>query len=154
MKTPDEIKKDDFWYRTIMYRLTHENMWDEHCPGSLTLFGRKQTAKLALAYIQQLESTYSQVSKALCGKENATLDELLTAANQLKSRLAQVEKERDAAVSDLVRSKYCPVCVHHTKDGNEEPCKHCINNTSKLEWRGVCAENSKEDSYGKDQHAL
>ena len=34
----------------------------------------------------QLESTISQVSKALCGKENATLKELLQAADQLKAR--------------------------------------------------------------------
>ena len=39
----------------------------------------------ALAYIQQLESTYSQVSKALCCKENATLEEILEAVDQLKS---------------------------------------------------------------------
>lgn len=39
----------------------------------------------ALTYIQQLESSYSQVSKALCGKENATLDEVLQAVSQVKN---------------------------------------------------------------------
>lgn len=39
-----------------------------------------------LTKAQQLESTISQVSKALCGKENATLKELLKAADQLKAR--------------------------------------------------------------------
>ena len=39
-----------------------------------------------LTKAQQLESTISQVSKALCGKENATLKELLQAAYQLKAR--------------------------------------------------------------------
>lgn len=33
---------------------------------------------------EKLKSTYSQVSKALCGKENATLDELLQTVDQLK----------------------------------------------------------------------
>lgn len=32
------------------------------------------------------ESSYQQLSKALCGKENATLDEMLEAAEQLKHR--------------------------------------------------------------------
>lgn len=32
------------------------------------------------------ESSYSQLSKALCGKENATLGEMLEAADQLKHR--------------------------------------------------------------------
>lgn len=32
------------------------------------------------------ESTYRQLSKALCGKENATMDEMLEAAEQLKHR--------------------------------------------------------------------
>lgn len=44
-----------------------------------------------LAYIHQLESTISQVSKALCNKENATLDELLQAVSQVKSRVAQLD---------------------------------------------------------------
>ena len=39
-----------------------------------------------LTKAQQLESTISQVSKALCGKEKATLKELLQAADQLKTR--------------------------------------------------------------------
>lgn len=33
---------------------------------------------------EQLKSTIRQVSKALCGKENATKDELLQAVNQMK----------------------------------------------------------------------
>lgn len=57
-----------------------------------------QIMKDALAYIQQLEAkdvqqtqiiaeleaSYSQVSKALCGKENATLEEVLQAVEQVK----------------------------------------------------------------------
>lgn len=85
-----------------------------------------------LESIEQLESTVSQVSKALCGKENATLDELLQAVDQLKSRLAQVERERDAAVEDFTQfviygEHECRLCRHY-----EEVCLDCT-----WEWRGV-----------------
>lgn len=50
----------------------------------------------------QLESTISQVSKALCGKENATPDELLKAADQLKSVIEIVRAERDATNKDRI----------------------------------------------------
>ena len=40
------------------------------------------------------EASFQQLSKALCGKENATLDEMLEAAEQLKHR---AEPEQMAA---------------------------------------------------------
>jgi len=43
-----------------------------------------------LTKAQQLESTTRQVSKALCGKENATAEEIIAA-------FSQVKRERDAA---------------------------------------------------------
>lgn len=46
-----------------MYNLTHPNMWDEHCAGSLTLKGRKETAKIALRYIQKLEAHIAELEK-------------------------------------------------------------------------------------------
>lgn len=42
--------------------------------------------KDAFEYIQQLEANWSQVSKALYGKENATLDEVLRVIDQLTTR--------------------------------------------------------------------
>jgi hypothetical protein len=63
---------------------------------------------------------------------------------QLESRLAQVEKERDAAIHDLHR--YCSTCKHDPrKEFNKMPCKLCMDNKiDGYEWRGVCAENTEE----------
>lgn len=90
MKTPEKIKQSleccrpqydrEHWitcYRGCSY--TSEGCW---CRNALHTD--------ALSYIHQLELFVSQVSKALCGKENATLEEVLHAASQLKFRLAQV----------------------------------------------------------------
>ena len=106
----------------------------------------------------RLESTYGQVSKALCGKKNATLEEVLQATSQLKDRLAQAERERDAAVKDLADA--CKYCKHISCDDEDEnsPCKDCMQRKggvpfapmirTRFEWRGVCDENSKEDKNG------
>ena len=166
MKTPEDIKKG-LKYCGAMYE------WDGSCTGCPyerndgECDGSMETD--ALAYIQQLESTTCQVSKALCGKENATLEELLQAVDQLKvdrmawedvaaspgavedmarenyrltERLAQVERERDAAVGDLTKAM--------SLDGVED-CSFCKNikkpycHPCKFEWRGVCEENTKEE---------
>ena len=88
---------------------------------------------------KQLETSYCQVSKALCGNENATLEELLQEVNQVKSRLAQVEREKDAAVADLNKlGAGCEYCAHF-----KEPCMSCCCGDN-WQWRGVCPENTKE----------
>lgn len=91
MKTPEEIKKGL-----------------QHCavPGIVTCMGcpyddghidcTKDKNTDALAYVLQLESTYSQVSKALCDKENATQEELLRVVSQLQHTLEVARAERDA----------------------------------------------------------
>ena len=69
---------------------------------------------------------------------------------QLESRLAQVERERDAAVRDL-SNESCRFCKHvECKDA--DPCKTCrpawypaCLDRQNFEWRGVCQENSKEE---------
>ena len=72
---------------------------------------------------------------------------------QLETRLAQVERERDAAVNDVhslcatnyFSGDYCEYCKYREPDGQ---CFHdCTPYSSKWgwEWRGVCAENSKEE---------
>lgn len=61
----------------------------------------------------------------------------------LESRLAQVEKERDAAVADLdtalnnvaVMNLDCNFCKYKDRP----VCESC-----EWEWRGVCPENTKE----------
>ena len=64
---------------------------------------------------------------------------------QLESRLAQVERERDAAVYDIAKlvkrlgygpCRYC----RKTYDTNDATCSICV-----FEWRGVCPENTKEE---------
>lgn len=167
MKIPDDIKKG-LKYCGAMYE------WDGSCTGCPyerndgECEGSMETD--ALAYIQQLEdaidkttqlmrsatevikksqeqleSTYSQVKKALCGKENVSWVEVLEAADQLKSRLAQVERERDAAVADILR-------VLHTKGTIDAEClicdmekPDCHWECEKAKWRGVCPENTKEE---------
>lgn len=96
----------------------------ENCPyDGLQIICTDRLRKDALAYIQQLEAS-----------------------------LAQVEKERDAAVHD-VRSlcatnyfsgDYCEYCKYREPDGQ---CFHdCIpySNEWGWEWRGICPENTKE----------
>lgn len=85
MRTPEEIKKG-------LYVCAKLDGDCESCPyDDRTIFCEDKIRKDALAYIQQLESTYSQVSKALCDKENATLDEMLDAVDQLTARIAGLE---------------------------------------------------------------
>lgn len=73
----------------------------EACLTPLAQADVERMHTVTLGYIQQLESTVSQVSKALCGKENATLDKLLQTVDQLKSRLAKVERERVELLKDF-----------------------------------------------------
>lgn len=140
MKTPDEIKRG-------LICCSHSELPCSECPydGLCNTDSGQTPEDDAVALIDKLQSTYSQVSKALCGKEKATLDELLQAVSQLKSRLAQVERERDAAVSDILY-------VLHTKGTIDAEClicnmekPDCKWECEKANWRGVCAENSKED---------
>ena len=66
---------------------------------------------------------------------------------QLESRLAQVERERDAAVRDLQKISFCEDCKHLGKSKKRNPCRECQENYKKKpnwQWRGVCEENTKE----------
>lgn len=111
-KTPDETKKG-----LECCKLSE----CERCPYNPYVYCGKAKNGDDLAYIQWLESTYSQVSKALCGKENATLDEVLQSVDQLKSRLAQVERERDAALNALR-----DVCGFCKSRGFQTVCEICL----------------------------
>ena len=104
--------------------------------------------KAALDLLQAAEcqeSTYSQVSKALCGKENATPDELLKAVDQLESRLAQVERERDAAVIAILNAQ------HYIKDLGA--VNYGLQQLEKWDYYikqiGACEENTKDGNEGK-----
>lgn len=69
----------------------------------------------------------------------------ITQVAVLESRLAQVERERDAAVKDCSRFP-CATC---SDKENGDLCHHCnvCRDTTRTnyEWRGVCPENSKEE---------
>lgn len=85
----------------------------------------------------------------------------ITQVAVLESRLAQVERERDAAVCDL--SDACKYCKHISCDDEDEnsPCKDCMQRKAgvpfgpmirtRFEWRGVCEENTKDDSGAHTQ---
>ena len=64
---------------------------------------------------------------------------------QLESRLAQVERERDAAIRDCARFP-CRTCDDKE---NGDLCHNCNvrkdTTRTNYEWRGVCEENTKEE---------
>lgn len=136
--------------------------------------------KDALALIWQTDASYRQLSKALCGKENATLDDVLQAASQVKVELKTVKRERDALLADLcmlamkrIPCDMCrndhrndPICKSHQGDCSECslhcPCDGCFDDWemevagANFQWRGVCAENTEvqEDDRPQDyRHA-
>jgi hypothetical protein len=90
------------------------------CPYPIGFECFEQPMKDALAYIQQLES-----------------------------RLAQVERERDAAVKVMRLVRLCENCKHCDKPCESYPCSSCAMDRERSkpnwEWRGVCPENSKEE---------
>jgi hypothetical protein len=90
MKTPDDIKKG-------LAACKRDGDCDRgNCPYRNLGGGTKRIPGMsadALAYIQKLESTVNQLSKALCGKDSAALEELLQAASQPKTRWVSVKEE-------------------------------------------------------------
>lgn len=84
-------------------------------------------------------------------------DDVLAYIQQLESKLAQAERERDAAVYDLAAGRDCPDCKHYEVPSFKQPCRSCMRDTeskSKWEWRGPCPENTKEaDSGGETTSA-
>lgn len=131
MKTPDEIKKG-------LRCCSYYDMSCSECPydGICRTGSGKTPEDDAAALIDQLLTSYRQVSKALCGKENATLSELLQAVSQVKNRLAQVERERDAAIADLKLYAGCKVCKHGDFKFPKE-CMDCGDETNYWQWRAV-----------------
>lgn len=65
---------------------------------------------------------------------------------RLESRLAQVERERDAAVRDLNCFWKCAICKKFTRPVDKCPhYRECGLSYKFWQWRGVCPENTKED---------
>ena len=81
-----------------------------------------------------------------CEEDEAALAYII----QLEQSLAQVESERDALKQDICEGIGCATCKHCDKDYKEQPCVLCSEyrgrfGALKWEWRGVCAENTKEE---------
>ena len=100
--------------------------------------------------------TYSCNSCRLYGECHGIAEHIIKELYDLvvsyESRLAQVERERDAAVQTVHG-----LC-HHCKNGRSEKCQKCLFWPSRVyfvstetyvdhwEWRGVREENTKEES--------
>lgn len=65
----------------------------------------------------------------------------------LEDRLAQAERERDAAVKDARLGTMCDTCRYNANPPLSDPCMSCGELYPFWEWRGVCEENSKESSH-------
>lgn len=153
MKTPEKIKKG------LAMCQPGADCWQ--CPYTLYECSKHQMEKDALAYIQQLEAGIDHAEKVARECARSITENL----DKLQSRLAQVERERDAAVADVRNAKWflCHVCkkyyrpdptVRHyackalgefsdfrVNDEEESFIAHC----GRFEWRGVCPENTKEE---------
>ena len=147
MKTPEEIKKSLKYCSTKIMCST--------CPSKRSIDEIKRDGRLCsdmlikdtMEYIGQLESTYGQVSKALCGKDSATLEEILAAVDQLK-------RERDALLRALKEVRCCEECAHRDeKEALNEvydvpsQCINCRLERTQFQWRGVCAENDGGETH-------
>ena len=177
MKTPEEIKRG----------LEGCGGLDgdcENCPyDEQTIYCNDRLMRDALAYIRPLEERNKTLEYTLLGvmhsidkwldvepygydKDEGTeaatraanaREVALKAIDQLESRLAQVERERDAAVADLKDDGDCYYCKNRDLAaqcdfgscidcGNEEcPCFRCDRMKNHFEWRGVCPKNTKEE---------
>jgi hypothetical protein len=80
-------------------------------------------------------------------------EDVLAYIHQLESRLAQAEQDAKEMANDLDCSA-CTWCEYKDFDYTNEACKECRTHNEGFKLRGVCAENSKGDSNGKDQHSF
>lgn len=101
-----------------------------------------------------------------CIKEedpDSIMADALSYIQQLETRLAQVERERDAAIDDLRNSfdpctvckkqdiceQYCPDNDYNCPDCKDKHrciCHNCTADNDLWEWRGICPQNTKEES--------
>lgn len=78
------------------------------------------------------------------------IKELYDLVLHYESRLAQAERERDAAIKDIPRE--CGYCKHCRYAGGipfcfKKDCKNISGINTGFEWRGVCPEIPKEDEH-------
>lgn len=144
MKKPEEIKKGLAEAPHIQYRTSTQNDSDGHSTRYAVAIGYVFRDEI-VGCLQQLEANYQQISKALCGKGNATLDEVLQAIAQVKAELEAVKRERDAAVTMLESINTCDTCIHKVEAETPYISNDCFLyiNMIKHKFRGVCPENTE-----------
>lgn len=78
------------------------------------------------------------IEALFCGMNSIALVE------ELRQRLEQVEKERDALLDEIRKCNDCFFCKYYKKGLCEEPCKTCIQEYQTMDfkpgfvWRGMC----------------
>lgn len=112
-KTPDEIKKGLECYAK------KEFCAGRSCAYYNALCDCDSLLSDAFSYIQQLEA------------QNA----------ELLEKIKQLERERDAAIHDLKKTRECTTCEYVKKSPSELPCVSCGIILKNYEWRGPCEEN-------------
>lgn len=137
MKTPEDIKKGLECCGTTIVE-GRRTTCNAQCPYTYEgIFCRNVLHGDTKSYIVQLEEGIDHAEKVTreCAK---SITENL---DKLQSRLAQVERERDAAVADLRIYAGCKACKFgDLKFPND--CMDCIRMCN-WQWRGVCPENTK-----------
>lgn len=96
--------------------------------------------------------TYSCNSCRLYGECHGIAEHIIKELYDLvvhyESHIAQVERERDAAVKVMRMVRLCENCKHIDKPCESYPCSSCSMDRERRkpnwEWRGVCAENTKD----------
>lgn len=102
--------------------------------------------------------------KGQCPRCKQLVDEFIARIQQLESRLAQVERERDAMSYDMhqLQGALCAYCknLYRPKDALQVTCSVFGDGygdradspliCGSFKWRGVCEENSKENSQDEN----
>lgn len=139
MNSPECIKEKLNGYSA---RYLSGNNWGRE------ILGTGEIMHNAFFYIQQLESDNESKQKRI---------------DELEFRLAQVERARDACIDDMkqFQGATCNTCKHHYRPDPNVRHYECalfgkfsdfLNSEEiplmcgKFEWRGVCEENTKEET--------
>jgi hypothetical protein len=152
MKTPDEIKKGLRRFATELDDIVAFCNVEE--TAGLLEEARNRMFEAANC-IEEMDSDLSAWGDV--ASSPGAVEDMARENYMLTERLAQVERERDAAVADLTDSKECDYCKY--KDlfpacgekscyscDKECPCSWCSKAGDGFKWRGVCEENTKEEN--------
>lgn len=110
----------------------------------------EEIKKAILCAVPCNECAYEADSEKPEGCSWSVTDDTLALIQRLESRLAQVERERDAAVVDIRLMAFnvlCNMCARFDEGYIPIPphCKYA-NDGKCFRWRGVCPENTKEET--------